>query len=298
MATDAKSELVGGGGAGDFIVNAMSVDVEDYYQVSAFASVIPRERWPQWPVRVDENTRRVLDLFAAADVKATFFILGCVARHHPNLVRRIAADGHEIASHGFSHFRVFEQTPQQFRSDVEDTRHLLEDTAGMPVRGYRAASFSISHGTWWAFEELAAAGYRYSSSVSPFKHDHYGVPDAPRFLINPNPSIAEVPITTVELMGRRLPCGGGGFFRLLPYRWSRWAIRRVNRREAAPAVFYFHPWEIDPGQPRVKQASLRSRFRHYVNLGAMSGKLERLLCDFRWGRLDHAVPAAVRGATP
>ncbi|MCM8738612.1 DUF3473 domain-containing protein [Azospirillum sp. A1-3] len=272
------------------LVNALSVDVEDYYHASALAPAAPRTRWDALPARVDGMTWRILDLLEAAGARGTFFVLGCVAARHPELVRAIVARGHELASHGALHFRVGEQTPAVFRRDVADTRKRLEDMAGVAVLGYRAPSFSINRATWWAFQELAAAGYRYSSSLNPIRHDHYGVPDAPRFPFDPIAGMREIPVGTVELCGQRLPCGGGGYFRLLPYALSRRAIRTVNRREGKPVVFYFHPWEIDPDQPRLPVPSLRSRFRHYVNLGVMEAKLSRLLMDFSWRRIDEVYP--------
>ncbi|WP_236024918.1 XrtA system polysaccharide deacetylase [Arenibaculum pallidiluteum] len=268
------------------VVNAMSVDVEDYYQVSAFAGTIPRAEWDRWPDRVGTSTRACLALFAERDVRATFFVLGCVARRHPDLIREIVAGGHELASHGMSHHRVWELSPAEFRADVRDTRLLLEDLGGVPVRGYRAPSFSIDRRCWWAYEMLAEAGYAYSSSIHPIAHDHYGMPDAPRGPFEPGSGITEIPVGTVELGDRRFSCAGGGFFRLLPYAWSRWGIGRVNGAEGRPVAFYFHPWEIDPGQPRVPGAPLRSRLRHYTNLGRMEAKLRRLLRDFAWDRMD------------
>jgi polysaccharide deacetylase family protein (PEP-CTERM system associated) len=268
------------------IINALSVDVEDYYQVSAFDGVVRREDWPRYPSRVVDNTRRVLDLFAAHRATGTFFILGCVARAHPGLVRAIADAGHEVASHGFGHHRVASLGPRAFADDVRTTRRLLEDLSGRAVTGYRAPSFSIGRDSWWAFPALAEAGYRYSSSVSPFQSDHYGVKDAPRFAFDPVPGFTEIPITTVQLGARRLPCAGGGFFRLLPYGWTRWGLQRLHARDRQPAMFYFHPWEIDPAQPRIPGAPARSRLRHYTGLGGMAGKLGRLLDDFRWSRID------------
>lgn len=284
------------------VVNAMSVDVEDYYQVSAFAGTITRADWPNYPSRVERNTDRILELFAEAKVRATFFMLGCIAERHPNLVRRIVEEGHELASHGLSHYRVFEQTPDEFREDVSRTKKILEDLGGVAVKGYRAASFSINRETWWAFDVLAETGYTYSSSINPIRHDHYGVPDADRFPFRPNGpgsdehgpgrarpdgfGLLEIPITTVELLGRRLPCGGGGYFRLFPYALWRQGLRRVNETEGRPAIFYFHPWEIDPEQPRITTAPRRSRLRHYVNLKGMEAKLRRALSDFAWSRVD------------
>lgn len=282
--------------AGARVVNAMTVDVEDYLHVSAFAGHIDREDWDALPCRVERNTDAVLGLFAASGIKATFFMLGWVAERYPGLVRRIVGDGHELASHGYDHVRVGEQTPDEFRQDIRKTKRLLEDTAGVPVRGYRAASFSVDESTLWAFEILAGEGYAYSSSIYPVRHDHYGMPDAPRFAFVPEqaPRLLEVPVTTTVLLGRNLPCGGGGYFRLLPYPVSRWAMRRVNRQDRQPCIFYFHPWEIDPDQPRQTQAPARARFRHYTNLGRMEARLRRLLRDFAWDRMDRLfLPAAV-----
>jgi polysaccharide deacetylase family protein (PEP-CTERM system associated) len=249
---------------------------------------VDRAKWDSFPSRVEDSTKRTLDLFAEAGVHATFFTLGCVAERHKGLVRAISDAGHEVASHGWAHYRVGEQTPAEFRADVTRTKKVLEDLSGQEVKGYRAASFSIDRKTWWAFDELAEAGYRYSSSIHPIVHDHYGVPDAPRFPFAPtkgNP-LTEIPVGTLDLRGRRLSCAGGGFFRLLPYRWSSFAIGRVNGAERQPVTFYFHPWEIDPGQPRISPAPLRSRVRHYTNLSVMEAKLKRLLRQFRWDRVD------------
>ncbi|MGE0744141.1 MAG: XrtA system polysaccharide deacetylase [Rhodospirillales bacterium] len=269
-------------------VNALTVDVEDYYQVSAFAPFIAREDWAGLPSRVERNTERVLELMDAAGARGTFFTLGWVAERHPALIRRIVAGGHELASHGYAHFRVRDQAPDEFRADVRRTKALLEDVSGTAVAGYRAASFSIDGATPWAHAVLAEEGYAYSSSVYPVRHDHYGMPDAPRFTFRPDDGggIVEVPVTTVRLMGRNLPCAGGGYFRLLPYAVSSWAIRRVNRRDGAPAIFYFHPWEIDPEQPRQAGIDGRTRFRHYVNLRRTEARLRRLLAEFRWDRMD------------
>ncbi|MCW2240895.1 XrtA system polysaccharide deacetylase [Azospirillum canadense] len=272
------------------VANALSVDVEDYYHASLLGPVAPRARWDAFPARVDGMTRRVLDMLAETEARATFFVLGCVAARHPDLVRAIVAGGHELASHGALHYRVTEQSPQAFRRDVADTRKLLEDLGGVPVLGYRAPSFSIDRDTWWAFQELTEAGYRYSSSINPIRHDHYGVPDAPRFPFDPIEGFREIPVGTVDLFGQRWPCGGGGYFRLLPYALSCRAIGAVNRREGKPVVFYFHPWEMDPGQPRLPVPSRRSRFRHYVNVGVMEAKLRRLLDDFVWRRIDEVHP--------
>ena len=270
------------------IVNGLSVDVEDWFQVGAFERVIDRADWDGMALRVEDNVLRILDLFAAAEVKATFFTLGWVARRNPALMRRIAAAGHEIASHGYDHARVFTFDRAQFAEDIRTARMILEDAAGVAVSGYRAPSFSIDQRTPWAYRELAEQGYAYSSSVAPVAHDHYGWREAPRFAFRPLPwsPLVEIPVTTALLGGRRVAAGGGGFFRVLPYAFSRWAIRQVNRREGRPAVFYFHPWEIDPDQPRVGHAPVRSRLRHYTNLAVMADKLRELVHEFAWGRMD------------
>lgn len=270
------------------IVNGLSVDVEDWFQVGAFENVIARGEWDSIKTRVEDNVYRVIDLFAEADVSATFFTLGWVAQRHPAMIRRIAEAGHEIASHGYDHARVFTFDRKTFAADIRKARNILEDSAGVAVTGYRAPSFSIDHRTPWAFAELAEQGFTYSSSVAPVAHDHYGWPDAPRFAFRPLPwsALVEIPVTTAILGGRRVAAGGGGFFRVLPYAFSRWAIRQVNRQEGRPAVFYFHPWEVDPGQPRVAHAPIRSRLRHYTGLAQMSGKLRDLIHEFRWGRMD------------
>jgi polysaccharide deacetylase family protein (PEP-CTERM system associated) len=270
------------------VVNGLSVDVEDWFQVGAFEDVIARGEWESIKTRVEDNVYRVIDLFAEADVRATFFTLGWVAQRHPNMIRRIVDAGHEIASHGYDHARVFTFSPAEFAEDIRKAREVIENCSGVQVTGYRAPSFSIDHRTPWAFAELAEQGYAYSSSVAPVVHDHYGWPEAPRFAFRPLASspLIELPVTTAMLGGRRVAAGGGGFFRVLPYGFSRWAIRQVNRREGRPAVFYFHPWEVDPDQPRVDHASLRSRFRHYTGLAKMAGKLRELVHEFRWGRMD------------
>lgn len=269
-------------------INGLSVDVEDWFQVGAFEKVIDRANWHSLADRVDRNCDAVLRLFAEAGVKGTFFTLGWVAERHPALMRRIVAEGHEIASHGWDHERVFRLGSEGFARDLDRARAAIEDASGAAVTGYRAPSFSIDSRTPWAFEVLAEQGYAYSSSVAPIAHDHYGWREAPRFAFHPMPGCAllEIPVTTAVFAGRRLAAGGGGFFRVLPYGFSRWAIRQVNREARRPAVFYFHPWEIDPDQPRVAQAPLRSRLRHYTNLQAMAGKLRQLIGEFRWGRMD------------
>lgn len=277
------------------IMNGLSVDVEEYFQVGAFENTIAKGDWDSIASRVEFNTGAVLDLFARCGVKATFFTLGWVAERYPALVRRIIAEGHEIASHGWDHTRVFTMQPAQFSQDLDRSRKSIEDAGGVAVKGYRAPSFSIDQRTPWAHPILAEHGYAYSSSVAPIAHDHYGWREAPRFAFHPveGAALIELPVTTVELGARRFGAGGGGFFRILPYALSRWALRRVNSTDGQPAIFYFHPWEVDPDQPRVAGAPLRSRVRHYTQLGAMAGKLEQLTRDFRWCRIDEiALPLA------
>ena len=268
------------------ITNALTIDVEDYFQVSAMAPYIRRSQWDTMECRVEANVDRILALLAQHQTRATFFTLGWVAQRYPALVRRIVAQGHELASHGFGHERATDLTREAFTSDIVRAKALLEDTAGVPVQGYRAPSFSIGSSNLWAFDCLRDAGYRYSSSIYPIQHDHYGMPDAPRFAYEAVPGLIEIPVTTLRLRGRNLPSSGGGYFRLLPYAVSRWMIRRVNTTDRKSAIFYFHPWEIDPGQPRVAGIDLKTRFRHYVNIGRMERRLGGLLGDFRWGRMD------------
>jgi polysaccharide deacetylase family protein (PEP-CTERM system associated) len=273
------------------VQNALSVDVEDWFQVGAFETVIDRKDWDSLECRVERNTDAVMALFGEVGVKATFFTLGWVAERYPALIRRVVDAGHEIASHGYGHDRVFNFTPEQFAADLLRSRKLIEDAAGVAVTGYRAPSFSIDQRTPWAHEILAEQGYTYSSSVAPVKHDHYGWAEAPRFAFRPvaGSNFLEIPVTTAQLGPKRLAAGGGGFFRLLPYAFSRWAIRQVNVDEHRPAVIYFHPWEIDPDQPRVANAPIKSKLRHYTKLDVMAAKLRRLPRDFRWDRLDNIV---------
>lgn len=275
------------------MINAMTVDVEDYFQVSAFEGVVRREQWEQIPCRVEANVDRILALFAEHNVKATFFTLGWIAERYPQLIHNIVAQGHELASHGWEHTRVIRQTPAQFRSDIRKTKTLLEDLSGQAVLGYRAASYSINQRNLWALDELADAGYQYSSSIVPIRHDLYGMPDASRFAFRTaSRNFLEIPISTVPVAGRNVNCGGGGWFRLFPYAFSRWAIRSVNETESQPCIFYFHPWEIDDQQPRIAGASAKTRFRHYLNLNKTYARLERLLTDFHWSRMDRIFLAA------
>lgn len=269
------------------IINALSIDVEDYFQVSAFEAIISRDAWDSLPCRVERNTDRLIGILENADVKATFFVLGWVAERYPSLVRGLVHNGHEIASHGYAHVRATEQEPAEFRQDVERTKKLLEDISGTPVRGYRAASYSVNQNNLWVMDALSEAGYEYSSSIYPIRHDLYGMPDAPRFPFRHEGSnLQEIPISTAYMFRRRVPCGGGGYFRLYPYELSRWFIRRINRHEHQPCVFYIHPWEIDPEQPVQKGIDLKTRFRHYFNLHRTESRLSRLLSDFSWSRMD------------
>ncbi|MBL4802348.1 MAG: DUF3473 domain-containing protein [Emcibacter sp.] len=270
------------------IKNAMTVDVEDYFQVGAFENDIDRRDWDSLECRVERNVDVILGMFNDHSVKATFFTLGWVAERYPHIIRKIVDGGHELASHGMSHMRVSDQNRAEFTNDVVSSKKLLEDIGGTAVEGYRAPSFSIGEGNLWALEVLHEAGYKYSSSIYPIRHDHYGMPSAPRFVFSPIEAedFLEMPVTTVEVMGRKIPCGGGGYFRLLPYFLSRSAMRRVNGRDAQPCIFYFHPWEIDPEQPRQRNASLKSKFRHYTNLQIMESKIRKVLTEFSWGRMD------------
>jgi polysaccharide deacetylase family protein (PEP-CTERM system associated) len=271
--------------------NALSVDVEDWFQVGAFETVISRDSWETRERRVERNTDEVLGLFDEAGVKATFFTLGWVAARHPALIRRIAEAGHELASHGWDHKRVFTLSEAEFRADL--ARAEIEQASGQKVSGYRAPSFSIDQRTPWAHRVLAEHDYAYSSSVAPIRHDHYGWPGSPRFAWRPveGAALIELPVTTFELAGRRFAAGGGGFFRLLPYALSNWAIARVNAAEQRPAIFYFHPWDMDPGQPFVADAPIRSKLRHYTNLSAMRPKLLKLLKAHPWARTDEVAAA-------
>lgn len=268
------------------IVNALTVDVEDYFQVSAFAPHIARDAWPTMECRVERNIDRVLELLHDARATATFFTLGWIAERYPAMTRRIADAGHELASHGFGHERATEQSRDAFLADIRLAKAIIEDVASCDVHGYRAPSFSIGPSNVWAFDAIAEAGYRYSSSLYPIRHDHYGVPDAPRFAHEVRPGLLEVPIATVRMLNANWPAGGGGYFRLLPYHVSQWSIRRINARDRQPAMFYFHPWELDPGQPRVPNVKVKARVRHYMNLHRMAPRLRRLLRDFRWNRAD------------
>ena len=268
------------------IINALTIDVEDYFQVSAFAPHIARSTWDTRECRIERNIDCILEMLRNQQTKATFFTLGWIAERYPALVKRIVQQGHELASHGYGHERASDLTQEKFFEDIHRAKVLLEDLGGVEVQGYRAPSFSIGKGNLWAFDSLLRAGYRYSSSIYPIRHDHYGMPDAPRHMYQARPGLLEVPITTLRLLNRNFPSSGGGYFRLLPYELSRWMLNRVNATEGKSGIFYFHPWEIDTHQPRVEGTSLKTRFRHYVNIGRMETRLNRLLGDFSWGRMD------------
>ena len=280
------------------ITNALTIDVEDYFQVSAFAPYIARSEWEQRECRVVRNVSRILDLLAAQDTQATFFTLGWIAERYPDLIRRIVREGHELASHGYGHERASDLDEAGFSQDIRRAKALLEDLSGTAVTGYRAPSFSIGTGNLWAFDCLARAGYLYSSSIYPIRHDHYGMPDSPRFAYRVDAGLLEVPITTLRVFNRNFPSSGGGYFRLLPYALSRWMLRRVNADDGQAAIFYFHPWEIDVGQPRIPGIDRKTRFRHYVNIDRMEGRLQSLLTDFNWGRMDHIFLSRSTPANP
>lgn len=269
------------------IINAMTVDVEDYFQVSAFEKHVHRNDWAAHPSRVEENTDRILALFAAHNTKATFFTLGWLAKRYPAMIHRIVEQGHELASHGWDHQRATNQSRIEFRQDISRAKSMLEDVSGHSIKGYRAPSYSICEKNLWALDILADEGYLYSSSIVPIKHDHYGMPNASRFAFPAAQGrLLEVPVTTVPVFNRNINCGGGGWFRLFPYGFTKWALSKVNNDEEMPCNFYFHPWEIDPNQPKIDDLSMKTRFRHYLNLDKMHGRLEHLLQDFRWGRMD------------
>ncbi|PKO27332.1 MAG: polysaccharide deacetylase family protein [Betaproteobacteria bacterium HGW-Betaproteobacteria-5] len=265
--------------------NALTIDVEDYFQVSAFSPHIPRSDWAVRECRVERNVDCILAMLDTHGTKGTFFTLGWLAERYPEVVRRIVDNGHELASHGYGHERASDQTPESFFADINLAKLILEDLSGHEVKGYRAPSFSIGEKNLWAFECLEKAGYRYSSSIYPIRHDHYGMPNAPRHAHTIG-SLVEIPCTTLRFLNRNWPASGGGYFRLMPYGLSRWMIERINRVDGLPAVFYFHPWEVDPGQPRIPGISAKTRFRHYVNIHRMEQRLNRLLADFTWGRMD------------
>ena len=281
-----KRPVTGLAGTG---LNAMTVDVEDYFQVEAFFPHIARENWNKRECRVEGNIDRILQLFSDSDTKATFFTLGWIAERYPQMVRRIVENGHELASHGLAHYRADHQSRPQFLADVTRAKTILEDIGGVAVKGYRATSFSISRKNLWALNVLEEAGYQYSSSTFPITHDLYGIPEQPRFAFYPfaDSQFMEIPITTVRRFGRNWPAGGGGYFRLFPYGLFKSCLKSVRAADRQPCTFYFHPWEIDTAQPRIPGISLKTRVRHYLNLDRTFGRLKQLVEDFRWSSMDH-----------
>jgi polysaccharide deacetylase family protein (PEP-CTERM system associated) len=272
--------------ASNLDINALTIDVEDYFQVEAFKGTIGDANWESMPMRVDRNTQRLIEKLSRARVKGTFFVLGWIAERYPHIVRKIHTAGHEIASHGYAHQLAHAQSKAVFRDDVRKAKGILEDICGEKVRGYRAPTFSVRRDNWWAYDVLAEEGYDYSSSLYPVSHDLYGTPDAPTTPFHPTASrLVEIPLSTIKLGRRNFPCSGGGYFRLLPYAASRWALRTSLEQRQSPLVFYCHPWEFDSRQPDLR-AGMKSRFRHYTNIGLMPRRLSRLLRDFSWGRMD------------
>jgi polysaccharide deacetylase family protein (PEP-CTERM system associated) len=270
----------------------MTIDVEDHFHVSVFDGVVPRRQWEELESRVAANTERLLEIFEDARVRATFFVLGWVGERVPGLVRQIAAAGHEVASHGYAHRLVYDQTPRDFRADVRRAKQVLEDACGAAVSGYRAPSYSVTPRSLWALDILIEEGYGYDTSIFPIHHDRYGIPLSPRHawcVRRPAGTLVEVPASTAAFAGLNLPIGGGGYFRILPYGWTRYGIAHVNAVERRPVVFYLHPWEIDPGQPRLS-AGWMGRFRHYRNLDKTEGRLQQLLRDFTFAPLRTVLP--------
>lgn len=282
-----------GKAAGMDLINAMTVDVEDYFHVQAFAAVIHRNDWGRYPMRVESNTLRILEMFASRRIRATFFILGWVAQRCPHLVREILSRGHRVGCHSFNHRAIYEDTPSAFREDLRRAKRTIEDTAGIAVRSFRAPSYSITSNSMWALEILAQEGFEYDSSIFPVIHDTYGIRGAPRFphitRLGSGRQLKEFPPSTVRVFGNNLPVAGGGYFRILPYKVTAWAIQRLNVNEGQPAMAYLHPWELDPDQPRIS-ASWVSQFRHYQNLESTEIKYSRLLDEFRWGPMEEAFP--------
>ncbi len=268
------------------IVNAFTIDVEDYFQVSAFSSYIDRSSWNLRECRVERNIDTILNILNSSGTKATFFTLGWIAERYPQLVRAIVKEGHEMASHGYGHERVSNLSKQDFFNDIKSSKSLLEDISGVLIKGYRAPSFSIGENNLWAFDCLLDAGYKYSSSIYPIKHDHYGMPESPRHFHSVRNGLIEIPITTLRIFGRNFPSSGGGYFRLLPYSLSKFMLSKVLSIDKKPAIFYFHPWEIDVNQPKIYGIDFKTKFRHYVNIKKMEKKIEKLLTDFNWDRVD------------
>ena len=271
------------------MLNALTIDVEDYFQVEAFASRINYNEWDNYPCRIKQNTQKILDILDDYQIKATFFCLGWIAKRSPSLIKNIAQRGHEVASHGYAHKPIYKQSPKEFREDIKRTKNILEDITGKPVFGYRAPTYSITQKTLWTLEILAEEGYKYDSSIFPIRHDLYGIPNAPRFPFAVTfqrlhvQTFFEFPLTTLRILNINIPVAGGGYFRLFPYAFIKNALKYINIKEKKPFVFYLHPWELDPNQPRINHIPWRSRFRHYVNLDKTEGKFRKLLSDFRFG---------------
>lgn len=278
------------------ITHAMTVDVEDYFHVAAFNNVINPDEWEQWPCRVEANTEKLLRLFADSNIKITFFILGWVAERYPGLVKAIHAQGHEIASHGYSHQLIYKQDPNIFREETAKSKQILEDLAQVQVTGYRAASYSITRKSLWALDTLADLGFTWDSSIFPTRHDNYGIPGSPeepyKIVTNNGKILTEFPLTTAKVFGQSVPAAGGGYFRQYPYALSRWLFERASNNQTKPQIFYLHPWEIDPDQPRVPNASWFSNFRHYTNLSRCLPRLERMIGDFQFGTISQSLGSA------
>lgn len=270
-----------------FISNALTIDVEDYFQVSAFSNIINKKNWDEKECRIEKNIDNIISILDLKKIKATFFTLGWIAERYPSMIKKILMEGHELASHGYAHEKVSEISKSDFYQDVTRAKGILEDIGGKQINGYRAPSFSIAEKNFWAMEILSETGHRYSSSIYPVKHDHYGSPNAPRFPYKVFSELLEVPPTTVKLFGRNFPASGGGYFRLLPYSISKKMLDHVNSSENKPVVFYFHPWEIDSHQPRISNLSIKTRFRHYKNIEKMEEKIKKLVEDFHWDRMDN-----------
>lgn len=274
------------------MLNALTIDVEDYFMVSAFADKVKFEDWHRQECRIEKNTYRILELLNEYKVKATFFVLGWIAERYPQLIKDISSSGHEIASHGYNHRLIYDQTADEFRKDIRKTKKILEDITGEPVVGYRATSFSVIKKTFWALDILVQEGFKYDSSIFPIIHDRYGIIDFSRFPVrvnlNGSGGILEFPLSTIRLFNSNFPVAGGGYFRLFPYMFFKKGIKRINNLEKQPAIFYFHPWEIDPKQP-VQNVGWKTRIRHYTNLRKTEDRLKRLLSDFRWGRVSDVI---------
>jgi len=274
------------------LVNALTIDVEDYFHVQAFAGAIRRSDWNDYPTRVERNTNRLLDILASQGMRATFFVLGWVAERYPGLVRAICQRGHSLGCHGYAHRPIYEGSELEFRDDLRHAKQTIENVAGMAVRSFRAPSYSITSQTLWALEVLGEEGFEYDSSIFPVIHDNYGIPSAPRFpyvkTLQSGLAIKEFPPSTLRVLGCNVPVAGGGYLRLFPYAVTSWAIRRLNSRENQPAMVYLHPWEIDPEQPRIS-ASWRSCFRHYQNLESTEAKCLKLLDEFSWGPMEEVI---------